>query len=128
MNSARGVLVGWKVTIEQISPAITVYPTVETATNADGKWTAAVNGPGQYRVKFTNMSGTFVSEYYDNVIFTDPSAATPITVEDYGTHLSGIDAELDFGGGIWDFVTQGGVPVGGLYLGVWLLMGRPSAT
>lgn len=119
-NTNGEVLSGQQITIGQVTPASPYYPIVQTSTDASGNWTARVNGPGQYWIKITNISGSYISEYYDNVYFTDPDSATPVTVGDYGTRLTGLDARLDRAGGVHGRVTRGGVGVPGMSLRVLL--------
>lgn len=118
-NASAAGLAGRTVTVGVVTPAAVNYPRV-TTTGADGSWTAAVDGPGQYWIKFTDTSGSYVSEYFDDVPFTDPESQTPVNVAGYGTHLTGLDAELAPAGTIWGYVKHSGTPVPGVTLAVFL--------
>jgi len=119
-NTSGEVLAGQEVTIERLAPAVGTFPIVQTSTDANGQWTAAVDVPGQYGVRIGNLSGPYISEYYDNVYFTDPDSGTPITIGDYGAHLTGLNARLDRAAGVHGRVTRGGIGVPGMSLRVLL--------
>lgn len=113
-------LAGRSVTVRLVTPSDLGYAWVETTTDSNGEWTAGVDGPGPFWVKVTDYSGTYVSEYYDDVVFTEPASATPVVVADYGVHLTGIDSQLARAGNIVQgYVEHSGVVVPGIQVIVW---------
>jgi len=113
-------LAGRSVTVRPVTPTDTHYAWVETTTDSNGEWTAGVDGPGQFWVQITDYSGSYVSEYYDDVVFTKPLLATPVVIADYGIHRSGIDSQLSLAGNrVQGYVEHGGVVVPGVHVNVW---------
>lgn len=97
------------------------YHEDDATTDSDGRWTVAVDEPGQFWVKVTDYSGTYVSEYYDDAVFTEPSlSATPVVISDYGVHLTGIDSQLARAGNVVQgYLEHSGVAVPDVYVRVW---------
>jgi len=94
-NEFGSPLEGQTVTINQwTNAARTEFTTVETLVSTwSADWTVELDAPGTYFVKIINTSGGYVSEFYDDVWFTDVEYATPIVVAD-GTAVTGIDSAL----------------------------------
>ena len=113
-------LAGRSVTVRLVTPSDLHYAWVETTTDSNGEWTAGLDGPGPFWVKVTDYSGTYVSEYYDDVVFTEPLSANPVVVADYGVHLTDIDSQLARAGNVVQgSVEHGGVPVSDVHVRVW---------
>jgi len=113
-------LAGRSVTVRLVTPSELHYRWVETTTDSNGEWTAGVDGPGPFWVKVTDNSGTYVSEYYDDVVFTEPLSATPVVIADYGVHISGIDSQLALAGNVVQgYVEHSGVAVPEVFVRVW---------
>ncbi|MFT4187362.1 MAG: carboxypeptidase regulatory-like domain-containing protein [Aeromicrobium sp.] len=116
-------------------PLVNGYATVERQ-NASGQWiewdSVGVddNGsyemsvaPGTYRVSFSSWGmfggNSHVPEYYDDVPYATPQAATPVVVG-VGDQQTGVDAELVKKGSISGVVSQdGGGLVGGAGITVY---------
>jgi hypothetical protein len=83
-------------------------------TDADGTYSIDGLPPGHYRVGFADQSGTYLSEYYDDV--TDFGDATGIDVAAHA-HVTGIDAELAEAAHVTGTVTDDqGHPIEGIFV------------
>ena len=79
------------------------------STNTDGDYTISGLAPGEYRVKFTPLSGSYGEEWWSDR--REFGLADGITVGAEAT-VTGIDAQLGLGGGIRGRVTEAGARAG----------------
>ena len=81
-------------------------------TGLDGAYRINGLAPGSYRLSFTNPSGRYLSEWFDDK--TSVATATPVVVA--GTATSTADAALTLGGSVSGTITDSdtGLPLGGV--------------
>ncbi|MDY6793820.1 MAG: DUF5719 family protein [Actinomycetota bacterium] len=70
---------------------LTETPETYVSTKADGTYTATVSAPGDYKVKFSDWSNGYITEYYNDK--ADFDSADTVSVPDGGS-VTGIDAYL----------------------------------
>jgi 5-hydroxyisourate hydrolase-like protein (transthyretin family) len=85
-------------------------------TNALGQYDAGSLQTGNYRVKFTDPSGIYAFEYYDDVPYIDDSADVAVTV---GSATPDIDAQLGIAGHVTGTVTDGTIPLSDIQVNVY---------
>ena len=108
--------------------------TTSATTSAAGAYTIAGLAPGTWFALTEGASG-FVGEIYDNIpcpafcfVFTAPEIGTPIAVT-AGATAAGRDFALAPGGSIGGRVTdKAGMPLGGIFVGVYNSIGAYVAT
>ena len=89
-------------------------------TNDLGRYHVPFVAPGEYIIGFTDLSGTYVNEYYDDQLSIFDGELVAVTA---GADTTGIDAELALGGHLSGTVTDSeGNGLGGIEIQLGILL------
>ncbi len=99
-----------------------VWQVVDSTVTAGGSYAAELP-PGAYRVRFSDPSGQYLTEYFAGV--TDSAAATDVIVVS-GALRAGVDATLAYAGHIRGTVTERGAAASGIHVDVRANDGQPG--